>query len=345
MNHTKPKDALILVNLGTPSHPTLKAVRRYLKQFLADPRVIDTHPFLRYLLLYGYILPFRAPKTAHAYQAIWTEAGSPLLVLTQKLQKKLQNALATSHHVAIGMRYGEPSIQSAVLECLDKKCQTLHILPLFPHYASASSGSAMAEALRILAKQTVIPAIKIYREFYNHPLFIHALCEQIRQYQDPKSQYLLFSYHGLPWKQIHATEHQSCADHVPCPTMDFSNRHCYRAQCYATTHRVAQQLALPPHTYQTTFQSRLGRLPWIQPYTDTTLTQLIAKGYEHISIICPSFVSDCLETLEEIAIQNRARWLSLGGKTLHVIPCLNDSDHWIQSILSMLHAHPTPVVQ
>lgn len=240
------KTGLILINLGTTAQATTKAVRQYLKEFLGDPRVIDSHPILRYLLLYGYILPFRAPKTAQAYQAIWTDEGSPLLVFSEKLQKKLQAELGDSYHVTLGMRYGTPSIESAILECLAKKCQTLKILPLFPHYASASSGSAIAEALRVLAMQTVIPEFTVYRPFYNHPYFIDALSKQISDHRTQQSQYLLFSYHGLPWKQIHATETRVCSDDTHCPAINWSNQNCYRAQCYATTKLIAHQLALEP---------------------------------------------------------------------------------------------------
>lgn len=325
------KHGLLVINLGTPANPSAAAVRRYLAEFLADKRVIDLPKFARYLLLYGVILPFRVRRSAHAYQSIWTSKGSPLLCNSRNLLNKLQWRLGTQCQVALGMRYGEPSIQEALSEL--KYCDTITILPLYPQYSSAATGSSIEKALQLLTSQTIIPTIRVIRDFHAHPNFIQIQAEQIKPYI-ANHDHILFSYHGIPERQLSKTGCQEICT-TNCPTTPTINNACYRAQCFKTTELVAKKLSLTEHQYSTSFQSRLGKAAWIRPYTDRVAAQLITRGVKRLAVVCPSFVADCLETLEEIGIRMKASWLGLGGEQLTVIPCLNDNDSWVSTILSI----------
>lgn len=322
------KKGLLLLNIGTPDSPNTSAVRRYLKAFLADKRVIDLPWVLRYILLYGVILPFRPRKSAHAYQAIWTSQGSPLLVYSEQLIEKLQKKLGDDYQVALGMRYGKPSIENA-LNTL-KNCKNITILPLFPQYSSAATGSSIEEALRLIAKRELIPEVRVIRDFYQNPAFIQAQANLIKPYL-PNHDYLLFSYHGIPERHLNKIGCNPVCRSA-CPPITDKNEACYRAQCYETSRLLAQSLALEVSTYSTSFQSRLGKTPWIQPFTDTVLNELAEKGIKNLLIACPAFVTDCLETLEEIGIRAKAQWQQAGGLTLTLVPCLNTSDDWVEAI-------------
>ncbi|MBP6103576.1 MAG: ferrochelatase [Gammaproteobacteria bacterium] len=331
------KRGILLINLGTPAAPTTPAVRRYLEQFLMDPRVIDIPWLFRFLLVYGVIGPLRSKKSAAAYQAIWTEAGSPLLVHSLTLQQALSARLGSDFVVSLGMRYGQPSIQEALRVLQHQKVDHLTIIPLFPQYASASTGSALEATLNILATQNTIPNIRVIRDFYSLPGYIDAYADLIQQHiQDKPIDRILFSYHGLPERQIKKTRCQaSCLQSNtsnPCKNMDKSNSDCYRAQCYETTRLIAQKLALRSDQYQVCFQSRLGRTPWIKPYTDQVLIDLSKQRVRNIAVVCPSFVSDCLETLEEINIRARTQWQALGGDSFVFIPCINSHPIWVEAL-------------
>lgn len=311
---------LLLINLGTPLQCDLKHVRRYLKEFLMDKRVIDAPYWLRFLLVYGYILPARAPKTQKAYAKIWTAQGSPLLVHSLAVKEALAQALGEEYSVALGMSYAKPSIQQALEEL--KHCASIQILPLFPQYASASTGAALEKTLSLLSKNKQIKNIHIIREFYQEPGYIKSYAIHIQQQlQDKTIQHLLLSYHGLPERQNNL---------AAAPYLD------YKSQCEETSRLLAAALGLDASHYQSCFQSRLGKLPWIKPYTDEVLPALIAKGIQHIAIACPSFVCDCLETLEEINIRAREEWQTLGGKTFVFIPALNADPSWITRMASTL---------
>lgn len=331
------KKGILLVNLGTPTAPTVKAIRRYLKSFLLDPRVITLNGFFRRLLVYGLILPFRPYRTAKAYRAIWAETGSPLRYHTEQLGQQLQIALGESEYqVETAMRYGEPSI-AAALKALSG-CDALTVLPLFPQYASASTGSAMAAVMQALAAQVEIPSITFIRQFYALPAFVNAYVQLIRPHLLAEDAFLLMSYHGLPERQIDRRRCASaCNLKAPCP-IDSQEEvpSCYRAECYASSRAIATGLGLSADRYQTTFQSRLGRLPWIQPYTDETLAELRARGIRHLVVVCPAFVADCLETLEEIGMQSRAHWMALGGETFTLVPCLNADPNWVDGLATWI---------
>jgi len=325
------KNGLLLINLGTPDHADTSSVRKYLCEFLADKRVITLPAPLRYLLLYGLILPFRAPKTAHAYQAIWTEEGSPLLNNSKKLLQKLQTKLNKQCVIALGMRYGKPSIEDALKQLQD--CAHITILPLYPQYSSAATGSSIEKVLQLLAPQPIFPSLEIIRDFHQHPQFINAEANLIKSHI-VSHDFILFSYHGLPEHHLKQAGCQSIC-HDACPSAKLRDHGCYRAQCMQTTSLLATALGLKVEQYGTSFQSRLGKTPWIKPYTDEMLIELANRGIKRLAIACPSFVADCLETLEEMGIRAREQWTKLGGEQFTLIPCLNDHDDWVDAIITI----------
>ena len=322
------KNGLLLINLGTPENPGAAAVKRYLREFLADKRVLTLPTPLRYLLLYGFILPVRARQSSHAYRAIWTAEGSPLLCHSYQLVEKLQARFAGQCKVVLGMRYGKPTIHDALLQL--QQCENITVLPLYPQYSSAATGSSIEKVMRLLALQTVIPSIKIIRDFHAHPSYINAQAEQIKSYVDSHD-YILFSYHGVPENHLHKTGCKPICV-AKCPP---TNNACYRAQCMQTTALVAKTLNLNSQKYSTSFQSRLGKIPWTKPYTNEVLAELIKQGVKRLAIVCPSFIADCLETLEEMDIRIKQQWLQLGGEQFTLIPCLNENEAWLDAITAI----------
>lgn len=327
---------ILLINLGTPNDPSVSAVRKYLKTFLSDKRVINIPSVLRFLLLYLFILPFRTKRTAHAYQSIWTPKGSPLLYFSQQLSLQLQQLMGSKCNVALGMRYGNPSLSAALNQL--KHCDQLTILPLYPQYSSAATGSAIEAVFNVLKTWDFIPSVNVISQFYDDANYIQALAEHIKPFLTTET-HILFSYHGLPERDIIASGCQSICEES-CLTQNTLNIRCYRAQCMYTTHLLANALTLPTKSYTTTFQSRLGKTEWIKPYTDQILPKLIANNVKHLTIVCPSFIVDCLETLEEIGLQIKNQWLSLGGEQFTLIPCLNDNPIWIQALVKILNTPP-----
>lgn len=329
------RKGVLLLNLGTPDDCHPKAVKRYLKEFLNDPRVIDLPYLFRKLLVNAVILPFRYKKSAAAYQKIWGESGSPLLANSLKLKAALSDYLGQDYQVELGMRYGNPSIESACTQLKD--IHSLNVIPLFPQYSSAATGSALEKLFEQVSKRWNVPEMKVANNFYNDAGFIHACAEEIKKnIQDKNMDLLLFSYHGLPERHINKSDCRAACDRLhTCSTVNADNRYCYRAQCYATSELIAKELGLDSSQYTVSFQSRLGRTPWIKPYTDLLLPELIQKNVKNIAIFSPSFVADCLETLEEIDIRTRVQWQSLGGGDFIFIPCLNDSTLWIKALAEM----------
>jgi protoporphyrin/coproporphyrin ferrochelatase len=329
---------LLLINLGTPDAPTTKATRKYLRQFLSDPRVVDL-PFIgRQLLLNCIILPFRPKKSAQAYQQIWGPQGSPLLVNSESLLKKIQTKLKNSYQqIEIAMRYGNPSIKDTLKKF--STCSSITILPLFPQYASSSTGSAIEETMKQLKKQNNIPEIKIIGDFFDHQNFISSWTKLLKEHQKENPwEHLIFSYHGLPERHVLKSETKkiSCDINNECPSIGKHNRFCYRAQCYETTRLIAKEYGLKPDEYTVAFQSRLGVRRWIRPYTDKILPEIHKKGFRKIAVTCPSFVADCLETLEEIAIRAKEDWIKLGGKDLTLVSSLNDKDFWVDDLAKII---------
>ncbi|KTC83936.1 ferrochelatase [Legionella cincinnatiensis] len=330
------KRGLLLINLGTPKSTDISSVRNYLCEFLTDKRVIDIPALLRYVLVYGFILPFRSKRSALAYQSIWTEQGSPLLFHSQNLRLQVQNSVGSDSKIALGMRYGEPSLMDALNQLKD--CESITILPLYPQYSSAASGSAITEVFRIISSWDLIPSITIIRDFFQHPAYLKAQAQIIKAHFDEQT-HILFSYHGIPERQITKNSCKSICI-KPCSTSKKQIKECYRAHCYHSSQLLANELALSTKNYSTAFQSRLGKTPWIKPYTDETLAKLSTQGIKKLIVVCPSFVADCLETLEEIGIRAKQQWLALGGEELIIVPSLNTDPLWVKAIVEITHMQP-----
>jgi ferrochelatase len=322
----------LLVQLGTPDSPSVPDVRRYLAEFLSDPRVIDLPAPLRWLLLHLVILRVRPRRSAAAYRKIWTPQGSPLRVYSEDFARALAAALHAELRVALGMRYGNPSIDAALRELSDAGVSQLVVWPLFPQYSTAATGSALArvfERARAYRFERVISIGPCHADAG----FVAACAAVARPALSAfRPDAVLFSYHGLPERQIRAadTSGRHClASSDCCATLGSVNRNCYRAQCLATSVALAAALSLPDGTWSSAFQSRLGPTRWIDPYTDVELPRLAASGVRRLAVLCPAFVADCLETLEEIGMRAREQWLSLGGEDLLLVPSLNADPAWV----------------
>lgn len=329
---------ILLINLGTPESPTEDAVRKYLDVFLSDPYVITLPKILRDILVQKIILPKRPKLSAHAYQQVWTEQGSPLLVNSLALQNALQKKLGANYCVELGMRYSKPSIDDGIQALMKKNCEKIIVLPLYPQFANATTQSTLDVVNEAFKKIKTTTEIKIVRDFYNQDFYIDSFAKIINASVDTSnSEYILFSYHGLPIRQLNK---KNCAQHCHlkhhCPVNHDEPTNCYRAQCYATTDLIAKKCGLSENKYQTTFQSRLGFTKWIGPYTDHVLHHLRETGITKLSVVCPSFVADCIETLEEINIRLRAQWMALGGETFELIPCLNANADWVATLANWI---------
>lgn len=335
--------ALILLNLGTPDSTKVTDVRKYLKEFLSDPRVIDINPVARWLLLHLFILPFRPSKSAEAYNTIWGKEGSPLLVHTKNLTEKIQARVGKSVHVTYMMRYQQPSIPSVMETLKQQGFDKITVVPLFPQYSSAASGSAMEAVYSWIKNSWNVPEIEILSEFYQEPEFIHAFAEigrkALEQFQADK---VMFSFHGLPKRHCIKSDQSPGKDHCLkkpdcCDKIVDANRRCYRAQCVATAQLLANALNLGKSKWEIAFQSRLGRTPWITPYTDERVCQLPSEGVRRLAVYSPAFVADCLETLEEIAIRAESDFIQNGGEELMLIPSLNSEDVWVEGLEKIIN--------
>jgi len=331
---------VLLIQLGTPNSTKVSDVRAYLREFLSDPRVLDMPGPARALLLNAVILPFRPRRSAEQYEKIWTESGSPLLIHTEELSRQVQRALGDGFRVAFGMRYQRPPITEAVGQLVEAGCDRLVILPLFPQYASASTGSALEEALRVIGERRNVPDVVIIGAFYTEPGFIRAVAHVAKPHLDGfQPDHVLLSYHGLPEKQVRrsdATGEWCLSAETCCDRIFDGNRFCYRAQCFATSRALAAELQLSPGSFSTTFQSRLAGQKWIEPYTDVEITKLHQSGVRRLAVLTPSFTADCLETLEEIGIRLRAQWAGVGGEELLVVPCVNSETAWVAAVVDMI---------
>lgn len=325
---------VLLVNLGSPDSTQVKDVRRYLDEFLMDERVIDVPYLLRVLLVRGIILNTRPKRSAAAYKKIWWPEGSPLIVLSERLQKKVD--VLTKVPVALAMRYGNPSIKSGLDELHAKGVKEVLLVPLYPQFAMATTETILVLAEEIRKKHFPQISFTNLPPFYNHPDYVRALSNSIQDYLMGKNwEHILFSYHGVPERHIRKsdiTKSHCKIDGQCCQTASPAHEFCYRHQCYETTKQVAKYLELKDGSYSTSFQSRLGRDPWLQPYTDKTIEDLAKKGIKKMAIVTPAFVSDCLETLEEIGMEGKEEFLHAGGEEFHVVPCLNDDDAWVKTL-------------
>jgi ferrochelatase len=335
------RTGVLLVNLGTPKAPSVKAVRQYLKEFLSDPLVIDLPWLLRQVLLRCVILPFRPKQSAHAYQQIWTDEGSPLLVHSQQFKEALQDQLGDDYTVVLAMRYGEPDIKAAIKRLYKRGCHRVIFFPLFPQYSSAATGSAILAVQRAFQSFADYFTLNICTSFYDEPAFYETVAALGRESIEKFSpDFVLFSYHGLPERQLTKSgcEEGRCDRQRSCLIQQPDLEHCYRAQCFKTTELIANALGLDKQIYDTSFQSRLGKTVWVQPYTDEILNQLKAKGVKRLLVFSPSFVVDCLETLEELAMRLREQWMSMGGDDLQLVPALNADPRWVTAFADMVKA-------
>lgn len=330
------KSAVLLVNLGTPDSPSVKDVRSYLSQFLNDPRVIDIPWLFRKLLVNFIIVPFRAPKSARIYQKLWTENGSPLLHFGKKTRELLQAELKDNFDVHLAMRYKNPSIPD-VLEVIRKKnYDRIIVLPLFPQYASASTGSALDEVMRVIQKWWVIPELRIISQYYDHPRFIEAFVARGKQYNLNDYDHILFSYHGLPERQVDKVYNEGlCADHNCENEITEENKFCYKATCYATTRLLASSLNIPSEKYTVCFQSRLDQ-KWIQPFSDEVVKECGNKGMKKLLVFSPAFTADCLETIIEIGEEYQEIFEEHGGEKVQLVESLNDHPLWIQCMKELV---------
>lgn len=328
---------LLLLQLGTPSEPTIPAVRAYLRAFLSDPKVIDLPAPFRWMLLEGFILPKRTAISTHLYQKIWTDEGSPLRVQGEKLRQACQVDLGADWLVTLGMRYNEPSIQKAAETLISAHCSEVILLPLFPQYAAASTQTALDEAHRHLRSYFAANDLRIIRDYYDHPAYIEA---QAAQFKGIQAEHVIISFHGIPVRALKKVCQKPCDQTDVCP-IKTGPTDCYRAQCYETARAIAAQLGWKEDFYTVAFQSRLGRAPWIQPYMDRVLPELAQRSIKRMAIMAPSFVADCLETLEEINIRARATWAQLGGTAFFCVPALNAEHQWVRGIEKLIK-EPSP---
>ncbi|MHA7131757.1 ferrochelatase [Algoriphagus namhaensis] len=335
------KIGVLLVNLGTPDSTATGDVRKYLREFLMDGRVIDFPLVPRWMLVNLIIAPFRAPKSAAEYRKLWTDRGSPLLFHTEDLRDKLIKKLDPKKYVVqMAMRYQNPSIEKG-LEALNKeKVRKIIVLPLFPQYASATNGSVIDRVMEIARGWQIIPEISFISNFVEHPLFLKAW-QELGEDMMKKQEYdrYLFSYHGLPERQIRkGSVDGHCKLGSCCEAYVKSNQFCYRAQCFHTTRLVADKLGLPKEKVVTCFQSRLGNDPWVKPYTEDMIKELAAQGVKKVLVFSPAFVADCLETTVEVGEEYKEQFEELGGEHWDLVPSLNSNDTWVDCVKELVES-------
>ena len=330
------KTGILLVNLGSPDSTEVKDVRRYLDEFLMDGNVIDVPWLLRALIVKGFILPFRPKESAHAYSQIWWEEGSPLIVISERVQQLVQDKMAAP--VELGMRYGNPSIESAIKKLLQRMpdLEKVFMIPLYPHYAMASTKTVIDKAKEVIKKNGWQFKFNYLESFYNEEHYINALAESIRPHLAKNYDKILFSYHGIPYRHLRKVDPTGshCTKVADCCNVDSpAHKTCYKHQCYVTTKLVTEKLGLTADQFHVSFQSRLAGDKWLQPYTDYEIERFAKEGVKNLGVICPAFVSDCLETLEEVGMRGKEDFIEAGGENLDLIPCLNENPVWIDTLL------------
>lgn len=337
------RHGLLLINLGTPDEPTTPAVRRYLREFLGDPRVLDINAVGRAMLLNLIILPLRPSKSAHAYRQIWDpQRGSPLMYHSKDLAAGVAQRLGEDWVVELAMRYGTPSLASGLDALVRADVDRIVVLPLFPQAASSSSGTAVARVWELASRMWNVPAIDVVPAFFDDTGFLESFEAVSRPaLAEARADHVLFSFHGLPVR--HITKGDPTGAHCYakpdncCDTL--ANPQCYRAQSFATARSLATRLGLPPDGYTVCFQSRLGRTPWIGPYTDHVIEDLAKQGKKRLAVLCPAFVADCLETIEEIGMRAREQWKAAGGEELTLVPSLNATPRWVEAVAQIAERH------
>ena len=333
----KTRKGLLLINLGTPDDPGYLSVFKYLRQFLMDPKVITVPYILRFILVSLIIVPFRAFSSGKIYKKIWTENGSPLIINTSALADKVSKKVPHIE-VEFAMRYQSPSIEDKLKKLISQNLDEIIILPLFPQYSTATTGSVFDEISRVLKKQSVTPSIKFINQFYEQESFIDSWEDRLKLFDVDKYDHILFSYHGLPTKAVDDIYDDSlCADNNCENKITNENKFCYKATCYETTRLIASRFNLPSEKYTVSFQSRLTK-NWIEPFTDEILEDFPSKGIKNILVLSPAFTADNLETLYEIDDEYKELFIENGGKSLTMVPSLNDSSKWADSIVKIIES-------
>jgi len=333
---------VLLVNLGSPDSTSVPDVRKYLREFLMDSRVLDTPWPIRWCVVHLAILPKRPIESAAAYQKVWTPEGSPLVATSRHVQRELQQRVGDSLTVELAMRYQNPGIEAALIKLRSQGVQELLVFPLFPHYAMSSFETAVVRVQELAARMVPEMHLKIAAPFYRDPDYITSLVASASAYLKSDYDHLLFSFHGLPERHLrksdptgyHCLQSPNC-----CETPGIAHATCYRAQCHATVRAFVEQANIPSEKFSVSFQSRLGRNPWLKPYTDCELKRLPQCGIKRLLIMCPAFVADCLETLEEIAMQGRKIFIEAGGENFTLIPCLNEHPRWLDALEKIVRAY------
>lgn len=332
-----PTYGILLVNLGTPKSYQPGAVFSYLNEFLTDARVIDIPWVQRQLLVRGIIVPTRFKQSAKLYEQVWTAQGSPLLVHGKNLTQALQGNLGSDFKVSLAMRYQNPSIQEGLEELKKANVKEILIFPLFPQYASATTGSVHQKVMEIVGQWLNIPKLTFINNFATHPSLIESFCAQGRQHQIDSYDHVLFSFHGLPERQIQKADPCGvCLKAGCCDKISSNNQFCYKAQCYATARHIVSELGLSPDRYTICFQSRLGKEPWVQPFTMDCIKSCAEKGHKKLLVFCPSFVCDCLETTCEISYEYATEFKHLGGERLDLVEGLNCHPVWVQAVKTIV---------
>lgn len=330
------KKGILLVNLGTPEAPTKKGLKTYLNQFLTDRRVIDMNWPSRYALFQGIIVPVRSGKVSKLYQELWMDEGSPLKVYGQRVAEGVQNTLGENYQVELAMRYQSPSIESALKKLRDNNVSDITIFPLFPQYASATTGSVFEEVMSLMRMREQIPNLRFISSYYDHPDIIKIYSDHARKYNLDNYDHFIFSFHGVPERYLKKENDYCKCDGQCCRTIIPQNNMCYSAQCHATAYAIAAHLSIPADKFTVSYQSRFGPERWLHPYTDEVLEQQVQKGNTRVLAFSPAFVADCLETTIEIGLEYKEEFIEAGGEQLDLVESLNDDPAWIEFIAKMV---------
>ncbi|HCN82608.1 MAG TPA: ferrochelatase [Sphingobacteriaceae bacterium] len=333
------RKGILLVNLGTPDSPSVADVRKYLNEFLMDKRVIDINPISRAALVRGLIVPFRAPKSAKLYKKIWSEKGSPLLYYSIRQKDLLQQQLGSEFQVELAMRYQSPSIESALQSLKSANVRSIKVIPMFPQYASASTGSVIDKVMELVKDWQTIPDISFINSFHNNELMIQTFAENAKRHQPETYDHILFSFHGLPQRQLKKSDptQKYCLQvNNCCSKFNDANKFCYSAQSYNTALLIADKIGLSKDQYTVCFQSRLGNDPWVQPYTSAIIAEQAKKGAKRLLVLCPAFVADCLETVYEVSEEYHEEFKASGGEKVQLVESLNDEPMWIEALARLV---------
>lgn len=331
------RKGVLLVNLGTPDSPTYGGLRRYLNQFLTDRRVIDLPWLFRNMLFKGIVVPIRSGKVSKLYQKLWTPDGSPLKVFGERVSSGVQDRLGDDEYVVeLAMRYQNPSLKSALLKLRDKNVDEIIVFPLFPQYASATTGSIFEEVMKILAKWEQIPSVRLINSYYDHPDVVRLYADKARKHNLEDYDHFIFSFHGVPKRYLKKENNHCKCDTKCCQKIVDANKFCYSAQCHQTAYAIAKELGIPSDKFTVSYQSRFGPEEWIQPYTDKVMEEQLENGNKNLLVFSPAFVADCLETTIEIGYEYKEEFVEAGGERLDLVESLNDDPRWMDAITSIV---------